>query len=442
MQVSVETTSELSRKMTIQVPEGKIQEKIDSRLKSMSNKVRIDGFRPGRVPQSVIKKRYGQQIREEVLSELIQSSFYEAIRDEQLRPAGVPEIVARKADEGEGLEYEANFEVMPDFVPMPLETLDVTRYLSEVTEGDVDGMVERLREQRKTWREVDRPSAWGDRVAITFEGWLGEESFTNGRVENFPVVLGSNQMIPGFEERLVGAHTGAKLEFDLDFPEEYPGEKMAGKTGHFSIEVGRVEESVIPELDAEFAKSFGIDDGNFDALRSDIRSNMEREMRRALQARTKSSVMDQLYGRNSIVLPNALIKDEFDNLSAPYRESARKHKQTLDEDKLREQLDPVVRRRVALAIILGKIIETYKVTVDPSRVRSTVEDLATSYEEPSEVVRWYYADKQRLREIENIVTEDQIVDLILERAKVTDEFIGFHELMQPAAGNAQPPAGV
>ena len=438
MQVSVETTSELSRKMTIQVPEGKIQEKIDSRLKSMSNKVRIDGFRPGKVPHSVIKKRYGRQIREEVLSEMIQSSFYEALRDERLRPAGAPEIVAHKADEGEGLEYEASFEVMPEFVLMPLETFEITRTLSEVTEADIDQMLERLREQRKTWSDVERPASMGDRVLITFEGRLGEESFTNGQVDNFPVVLGSKQMIPGFEDRLVGALAGSRLEFELDFPEDYPGEKMAGKTGHFSIEVDKVEESSVPELDAEFARSFGIDDGDIVALRNDVRTNMEREMRLALQARTKTSVMDQLYARNPVVLPNTLLKDEFNNLAAPYRESAQKRKEMLDEEKLRDQLGGIVRRRVTLALILGKIIESYQLAVDPARVRSAVEDLAASYEESSEVVRWYYAEKGRLREIENMVMEDQIVELVLEKASVTDQFVGFHELMQPSAGSPAP----
>ncbi len=432
MQVSVETTSGLNRKITIQVPEEKIQEKIASRLKALSRQVKIDGFRPGKVPQGVIKKRYGQQVREEVLSELIQSSFYDAVRDEQLRPAGAPEIKAHKIEEGQGLEYEANFEVMPEFVPMPLETLEVKRFVSEVTEVDVDAMVERLREQRKTWREVERPAAEGDRVLISFEGWLGEESFTNGRVESFPVVLGSKQMIPGFEEKLIGTEAGAKLDFELEFPADYPGEKMAGKTGHFSIDVLKIEESVLPELDAEFIKSFGVEDGSLTAFRDDIRGNMEREMRRALQARTKRSVMDALFSANAITLPNVLIKDELESLLAPYRESAQKRQQSLDEPKLREQLGPLAQRRVALALILGKLIEAHNVSVNPARVRAAVEDLALSYEDSEAVVRWYYGEKGRLQEVENLVMEDQIVDLVLEKARVTEEHIGFHELVQAA----------
>lgn len=437
MQVSVETTSELSRKMTVQVPEEKIQEQIASRLKSLANQVKIDGFRPGKVPQSLLKKRFGPQIREEVLSELIESTFTKAVRDERLQPAGVPEIKAHTADEGKGLEYEANFEVMPEFVPMPLETLEVRRFVSEVTDEDVDRMIQRLREQRKFWREVDRPVAEDDRVSISFEGWLGEESFTNGRVENFPLVLGSKQMIPGFEEKLLGAAEGGKLDFELPFPAEYPNEKLAGNTGRFAVEVVKVEEGVVPEVDDEFAKSFGIEDGDLTAFRNDIRANIEREMRRTLQSRTKSSVMDALYTRNTISLPNVLVRDELNDLMKPYRESARTRKQPLDEVKLKEQLEPLARRRVALALILSRLVDAYKLSVDPERVRSMVEDLAMSYEDPKEVVRWYYAERERLREIENVVMEDQIINLVLEKADIKEEKVEFHELMQPAVGNSQ-----
>jgi trigger factor len=433
MQVSVESISELSRKMTIQVPEEQIQQEVSSRLQSMTHRVKIDGFRPGKAPRSVIHKRYGQQVREEVLSELIQSTFHNAVRDEKLRPAGVPQIIAHKADEGEGLEYEANFEVMPEFVPMPLETLEVRRLVSEVTDEDVDTMIQRLREQRKTWHEVDRPSAEGDRLVIAFEGWDGEESFTDGRVDSFPLLLGGKQMIPGFEEQLTGAAAGAKLDFELQFPEDYPGAKMAGKTGRFAVEITTVEEGRLPELDAEFTQAFGVEDGNVETFRSEIRSNMERELRRALRTRNKSSVMDALYARNTFTLPNVLIQSEIEDLARPYLESAREQKQQIDEAKLKAQIDPVARRRVALALLLGKLIDAHNITLDPVRVREMVEELAQSYENPAEVVRWYYAEKERLREVENVVREDQIVDLVLEKATTIEESIGFQDLMRSVA---------
>jgi trigger factor len=438
MQVSVETTSELSRKMTVIVPEDKIRKQVDSRLQSLSSKAKIDGFRPGKVPQAVVRKRYGQQVREEVVSDLIQSSFYEAVRDEKLNPAGAPQIKANKIDEGEGLEYEASFEIMPEFVPMPLETLEVKRFTSSVGDEDIQGMIQRLREQRKSWKSVDRASAKEDRVVIAFEGTQGEESFTNGRVEDFPVVLGSGQMIPGFEDKLSGLQAGTKLEFDIDFPAEYPGEKLAGKTGHFAVDVIKVEEAVVPELDAEFIKSFGVESGELSGFQADIRANMEREMKRALKSRTKSSVMDQLFDRNSIQLPQVLVQDELNDLLKPYHESARKHKQPLDEEAMKPQLEPLARRRVALALILGKLIDAHGVKVDPARVRSAVEDLAASYEDADEVVRWYYADASRLREVENMVLEDQVVDLILDKAKTKEESIDFQALMTAATGASLP----
>jgi trigger factor len=432
MQVSVEATSELSRKMTVTVSEDKISQQVNSKLQSMSGNVKIDGFRPGKVPQAVIKKRYGQQVREEVVSDLIQSSFYDAVRDEKLNPAGAPQIKANKIAEGEGLEYEATFEIIPEFVLMPLETLEVKQFISKVEESDIDRMVDRLRDQKKTWETVERKSKSEDRIVISFEGVHEGENFTNGKTEDFPVVIGSGQMIPGFEDKLIGLVAGEKTEFDIEFPKEYPSEKLAGNTAHFTIEVARVEEPKLPEMDSDFVKSFGVASGDVAELRADILSNMEREMNRALKNRTKSSVMDQLFDRNTLQLPEVLIQDELEDLLKPYRESARKHKQNLDEAALKEQLSPLAKRRVALALILGKVIDAHGVKVDPARVRQSVEEMAASYEDPEEVVRWYYADQTRLREIENMVLEDQIVDLVIGKAKTAQESIDFQALMMAA----------
>lgn len=436
MQVSVEATSELSRKMTVTVSEDKIIQQVNSRLQSMSGNVKIDGFRPGKVPQAVIKKRYGQQVREEIVSDLIQSSFYDAVRDEKLDPAGAPQIKANKIEEGEGLEYEATFEIIPEFVLMPLETLEVKQFTSKVEESDIDRMVDRLRDQKKAWETVDRKSQSDDRIVISFEGVHEGENFTNGKTEDFPVVIGSGQMIPGFEDKLIGLTAGAKTEFDIEFPKEYPSEKLAGNTAHFTIEVARVEAPKLPEMDVEFVKSFGVASGDIAELRGDILSNMEREMNRALKNRTKSSVMDQLFDRNTLQLPEVLIQDELEDLLKPYRESARKHKQNLDEAALKEQLSPLAKRRVSLALILGKVIDAHGVKTDAARVRLAVEEMAASYEDPEEVVRWYYADQTRLREIENMALEDQIVDLVIGKAKTAQEAIDFQALMMAAGSPA------
>lgn len=432
MQVSVEVMSELSRNMKVVVPEERITQQVDSRLKSMSSKVKIDGFRPGKIPQAVLQRQYGKQVREEVIGELIQSSFQEGLRDQKLSPAGTPEIREVSFQEGEGLRFEAVFEVLPEFVLMPLETLEVTRFSSVVEEADIDRMLDRLRDQRKEWENAERASASGDRVIISFEGTHEGENFTQGKTESFPVVIGSGQMIPGFEDRLLGHSAGAHLEFDIDFPENYQGPKLAGKTAHFTIDIERVEAARLPVVDEAFAKSLGVESGDLKELRDDIRANMEREMSRALRNRTKASVMDQLFDKNPLQLPESLVQDELNDLIKPYRESARKQKQTLDEEALRGQLAPMSKRRVALALVLGKIIEGHALRVDPTRVRQAVEELAASYEDADEVIRWYYADPSRLQEIENMTLEDQIVDLILSKANARDESIDFQQLMSAA----------
>ena len=293
-------------------------------------------------------------------------------------------------------------------------------------------MIGQLREQRKTWHDVERSAAEGDKVIMAFEGTHEGEIFTQGRVEDFAVILGSGYMIPGFEDQLTGQATGAKLEFDLRFPSEYPTEKLAGQTGHFVVEINKIQEPHLPELDADFARLFGIEDGDIQALREDIRLNMEREMKRALKSRAKSSVMDELYNRNTVQLPKVLVQDELRELAKPYRESARKNKQPLNEDAIRSNLEPLAKRRVALSLILGKLIDAHGVKLDPARVRAAVEDLAASYEEPGEVVRWYYAESSRLREIENMVFEDQIVDLVFEKGATSEVSVPFETLMAGA----------
>jgi len=433
MQISVERIDELNRKLTVQVPEATIRERVDSRLKSLAREAKFDGFRPGKVPSTLIRKRFGAKVREEVLGDLIESTFAQAVRDEKLRPAGMPRINTKSADEGAGLEYEAAFEVFPEFVLMPVETLDVRRFVSTVSEQEVDKMIERLRDQRRTWRTVERPAAVGDRVTVHFEGNVDGEGLSEQKIENFPLVLGGKQTIPGFEEKLEGATAGGSLSFDLEFPSDYHNGKWAGKTGHFDVEVVSVEESVLPELDADFAKSLGVEDGDLDALRKDVTDNMEREMQRALKSRTKTALMDVLYQRNPIVLPSTLVESEIKDLLAPQLESARKAGQPVDEAALRERYDGIARRRVALALILNQLIETNQLKANPKKVRETVEEMAASYEQPEQVIHWYYSNAEHLREIENIVLEDEVVAWVLERARVTDETIGFQELMQPAA---------
>lgn len=430
MQVSVEATSELNRKMTVHVPEEKILEQVSKRLKSLASKVKVDGFRPGKVPHGVIQKRFGPGVREEVLAEMIQSSFYDAVREENLKPVARPTIHAEETAEGQGLKYVAHFEVAPEFVLFPLESMEVKRFVSEVEEEDIDAMLQRLREQRKGWRDAERASASGDLVIVSFQGTIDGENFTDGKVENVPVVLGASQMIPGFEERLIGLAAGETTNFSLDFPEDYGAEKLAGKRADFEVQIHNVQEGVLPELDAEFAQAFGIEDGDLAALREEIKSSMEREMKRALASRTKDSVMDELHKRNAgLELPKSMVEDELESVVAPYRDSAKKQNQPFDEAEARQRLEQVARRRVALGLLIGRIVELEQIKVSPERVRAAVEELSLSYEDPQQVVNWYYSNRDQLGQVQGMVLEDQVVDTILARAQTTEEKLPFGALM-------------
>lgn len=435
MQVSVERIDDLNRKLTVQVPEDTIRQQVENRLKSLAREAKFDGFRPGKVPSAVIRKRFGKKVREEVLSDLIESTFTRALQDEKLRPAGLPQITAKGGVEGEGFVYEAAFEVFPEFVPMPVETLEIRRYTSRVTEQDVDDMVQRLREQRRTWREVERGAAMNDRLIISVEGAIDGERLGDGKIENFPFIMGGRQLFEGFGDKLMGALAGTHHGFDLDFPKDYQNPQWAGKTGHFEVDVTKVEEPAVPELDAEFVKSFGIEDGDLEALRQDVKQNMEREMNRALKARTKSGVMDVLMQKNTLNLPATLVQEQLKELLAAHHESAKAAGQQVDDAALTARYEGVARRRVALGLILNKFIELNQMKADPKKVRAAVEDLAESYEQPEQVVHWYYSNEKHLREVENLVLEDQVIEWILHRAQVTEEAVAFHDLVQQPSQN-------
>ena len=369
MQVSVETTSELSRKMTVHVPEEKIQEHVRERLKSMAGNVKIDGFRPGKVPQSLIQKRYGKGVREEVVTALIQSSFNEALREERLRPASGPLITPELTAEGEGLKYVADFEIMPEFVLFPIKLMEVDRFASEVKDDDLDNVLLRLREQHRTVQ---------------------------------------------------------------------PSENLAAQSESATPLENPSEEALLPELDAEFVQKFGIENGDVDVFRTEIKSSMEREMQRALNAKTKDSIMQELLRRNAdLPLPASLVNEELRSLINATKVEFANRGQPFDEAVAKEHLQPLALRRVALGLLISRIVETQKVTVNNGRVRQTIEELALSYEKPEEVVNWYYSNPNQLDQVRNLVIEDQVVDLILENAKVSEKPIGFKELMTPHAQTVQ-----
>jgi trigger factor len=428
MQVSVETTSGLERRMTIEVPKEKIDQEVKSRLKSLASKARISGFRPGKVPMKVIEKRYGNQVQQEVMGEVMQSSFYEALSQEKLMPAGQPHIEPKQvADEAHDLEFTATFEVYPEITLADMNAVKVEKPAVEIGEDDINKMIETIRKQRTTWQEVDREAKDGDQVIIDFEGKLDGEPFEGGSAKAAPIVLGSKRMIPGFEEQLMGVKAGEEKTLSVDFPDDYHAKDLAGKPATFDVTVQKVEEPQLPELNDEFAESMGVKEGGMAAFREQVKENMQRELDNKIKAQVKQQVMDGLLEQNRFDLPKALVDNEINAL-------IEQRKQTLGRDDIdidATQFEEQAKRRVSLGLILSEIIKQHDIKVEPSKVREIVEHVASGYEHPEEVVKYYYADKQRLGEIENFALEEQVVDWVLEKAQVSDKKATFDEIMNP-----------
>ncbi|WP_347988829.1 trigger factor [Methylomonas sp. AM2-LC] len=429
MQVSVEKTSELSRKMTVSIPDAIVQEKMESRLKKLAREVKVDGFRPGKVPAHVVKKLYGDRVKGEITGDLVESSYFEALKQENINPAGQPHI--QPLAETEGFAYVAEFEVYPEISLDNINQLQVIRPLANITEDDVDTMIEKLRQQKKTWQEVDRASAEGDNITINFSGVSEGENFTGGKVENSKIEIGSQQMIPGFEDELKGLSAGAVKTFSATFPEQYHSSNLAGKTAEFEIEVVKVEASVLPEVDAEFIKAYGVDAGEITEFRADVSANMERELQQGLKNKLKSSVFDNLLTHITVPLPKAMIDQEMQQLLQPYAEQAKKRKVKLEDLNLSPELfESQAKRRVALGLIFSEVIQKNKLTIDADKVRAVITDMAKSYEQPEDVVNWYYADQSRLNDVQQMVLEDQAIDWLVSQAQVTDQTFSFSEVME------------
>ncbi len=430
MQVTVEASTGLERRMTVQVPEERISEQVKDRLKSLGRTARLHGFRPGKVPAKVLERTYGRQVRDEVVSKVLESSLFEAFGTENLKPAGQPTIDALDSEPGQGLSYTAVFEVYPEVQAPDAASLELTRPVAEVTEQDVDKLIETLRKQRRTWEELDKEAADGDRLTLDYKGTIGGEPFEGGEAQQVPVELGSHSLIEGFEEALKGAKAGEERVLDLTFPDEYHAKDLAGKPVQFKVTVFKVEEPRLPEVDEEFIQSFGVKEGGVDALRKEIRENMERELRDTIQARMRNDAMDALLARHELELPRALVEDESKRLMEQTRQNL--VRQGAGSPTL--QLQPALfenqaRRRVALGLILAEVVKANGMAADPEKVKGRVASIASAYQEPQQVMSWYYADKQRLAEIESLVMEDEVVEWIVEHAKVSDEKTTFDAIM-------------
>jgi trigger factor len=434
MQVSVEQSGDLERKMTVEVPEERISGRVKERLKELGRTVKVDGFRPGKVPFNVVERRYGAQIREEILNDVLRSSFSEAMTQEELRPVGEPAIEPGNTEIGSGLSYTATFEVYPTVSINPLEDLKVERPTCEIAESDLDKMVDTLREQHKTWLEVARASVDGDQVTVDFEGEIDGEAFEGGAATDFDLVIGAGNMIDGFEEGLAGKSVGDETELNLSFPEKYQNEALAGKDVKFAVKVKQVSEPVLPELATDFFSKFGVESDELSEFHTEIRENMERERDRALQRRFNTGVLDSMSEANEIALPNALIQQELMRMQQQALQSMMQrgaNPSDFDPSNLAGMFEEPSKKRVKLGLLMAEMIKDAGISADPAKVRGTVESMASSYEDSAAVVKWYYEDPQRLQEIEAMCLEDEAVTWIADRATVSEVPISFDDLMNP-----------
>ena len=436
MQVSVEQLEGLERRLTVQVPAETVEKEIQSRLQSLTRNARIDGFRPGKVPFKLIKRRYGAQVRSEVVSEIMERSFRDALTQENMQPAGGPRVEPVNLGEGQELEYRATFEVMPEFTPKAIAGRRIVKPVVEIADADVDNMIEKLRKQNLKWTDVERPAVKGDRVTLSYHGTLDGAEFEGNKSDDLPVVLGESGMLADFEQQLYDQSAGAELSFDLTFPADYPATHLAGQTAHFEVTIKTVAESSLPEVDEAFAESFGITEGGVPKLREALRENMERELTEKVKDRVKQQVMDALLEENPIDVPQALVDEEIDSLARQTGYQRRDEETDADAAEKKRMFEPEAKRRVALGLVVSRLVSANDIKLDQQRVEQQLATLAASYEDSDEVISWYQQNPRMMEGIHTRVLEDQVVDWLLNEAAVEEQAAGFDEVMRPQQGAA------
>jgi trigger factor len=434
MQATIEKVSNLERRLNVSLPVQEIESEVQTRLKNLARSVKMHGFRPGKVPYKLVQAQYGGQVRQEVLGDALQKSFGEAIRQQNLRVAGYPRFEPRAAaDTAQDVQFSATFEVYPEVTIPDLATVTIERAQVSVGESEVNKTVEVLRKQRQHYHPVARAAQTGDTVTIDFRGTLDGVEFEGGSATGHAVVLGEGRLLADFEKQIVGMHAGESRAFELTFPEDYHGKEMAGKAARFDVSLKQVAEPVLPEVNAEFAKALGIADGDVAKMRVDVNANLEREVRRRTQARVKDQVMKGLLEAATVELPKSLIEIETERLMEGMRRDLTARGMKTEEIPMpREAFEPEARKRVALGLIVAELVRREGIAAKPEQIRAVVQEYAESYERPEEVVRWYYQSQERLREVESLVLENNVVDWVLSRAKIVDKPVDFDELMGAA----------
>ena len=433
MAVNVETLDKLERKMTLTLPVSVIQSEVDSRLKKLARTVKMDGFRPGKVPMNVVAQRYGYSVHYEVMNDKVGEAFATAANEANLRVAGQPRITEKEDGADGQLSFDAVFEVYPDVQIGDLSTAEVEKLTAEVSDAAIDKTVDILRKQRRTFaqRAHDQAAQESDRVTVDFEGKIDGEPFSGGKAEDFQFIVGEGQMLKEFEEAVRGMKAGESKTFPLAFPEDYHGKDVAGKTADFLVTIKKIEAAHLPEVNEALAKSLGIEDGSVESLRADIKKNLEREVKFRLLARNKTAVMDALVAKAELDLPKAAVQAEVERLLAGARAEL-KQRGIKDADKAPIPDDvfrPQAERRVRLGLVVAELVRSNELHAKPEQLRAHVEELAASYEKPADVMRWYFSDNRRMAEVEAVVIENNVTDFVLSKAQVTEKAVTFDELM-------------
>lgn len=424
MLVSVEAGEGLQRQITVALSAEAIEQEIDKRLRDYGRNARMPGFRPGKVPLKVLRARYGDGVRGEVLADQVRTSFPDAAAQAALRPAGMPEIEP-DIDLATGrYQYIARFEVLPEIEPAGLGGRQVRQPVAEVSDADLERMIEHLRRQRQTFVAVERPAQTGDRVRLSFQGTVDGEAFAGGSAEDAVVELGAGRMIPGFEEQLEGVVAGDERTLDVTFPEDYQNRDLAGRPARFAVQVKEVLAAQLPEVDADFVSGFGVDDGDIERFRADVRANMARELAQRIKARVKQQVMDHLVEANPIDVPQALINEEIAALKQQTQAAAGGGQFQLPDALFTD----AARRRVALGLILAELVKRHNIVPTREQVMAAVEEVASTYEDPASVVRYYTADRQRLASVESLVLEDLVVERLLTELEVIVDPVTFTDM--------------
>jgi trigger factor len=426
MQVSLTATGGLERRLEVAVPATEVSSEVEQRLKNISRTARLKGFRPGKAPITVVRKQFGEQVHAEVVSDLMRRSFAQALSQEKLTPAGGPRIEPITMGPGTELKYAAIFEVVPEIKVKPFDSIAVERPSAEVTEDDINAMIESMRRQRPVFTAAERPAQDTDRVTIDFDGQIDGQPFEGGEGRDVTIIVGAHQALPELENGIKGASAGESRTISLSFPADGPNKSIAGKTAELQVTIKRVEEQTLPEVDEEFCRAYGVEEGGIEALRTEVRKSMERELGDVIRNRVRGQVMDALYRENSFEVPRALVDEQVQRLQV---DSARRiGAKDASQVPAREVFEDQARRRAALGLLMGQIVQSEGIKVDRERVQTRLNDLVASYPNPEEVRRTYLQNADAMRQVESVVLEDQVVDWIAERARVTDKPMTFREL--------------